>query len=231
MGARVALTLKTHTARMGAALACLLLAAGCGNDPNARNLSLDLFNQFREARNAQPPAPPTQADVAQALAGTQGPLELITREDNSGWSMMLRIEENRGYETFGSSDRRTVTLRNGVLTASRGLGGDLMSSDISQVAPLIAARKPGQGTRIMRFIGDDEQTAEIRFSCTVSVGGSVPVKTGAIDTSARQVTETCTTSAREITNVYLVDGAGRSIGSKQWAGPLNGYLLTQTLRR
>lgn len=169
--------------------------------------------------------------MAQALAETSGPLELITREDNDGWSLMLRIEENNGYETFGSSDRRTVTMRNGILTASRGLGGDLMSSDISEVAPLIARRSAGQATRLMRFIGDEDQTAVIRFSCRISVGGAVPVKSGAVDSTARQVTETCTTSAREITNVYLVDGRGRSIGSKQWMGPSIGYILTQTLRR
>lgn len=220
-----------HATRLGAVLVCLLLTAACGNDPNAQNVSLDLFRQIREARNAEPPSPPTQAAVARALAETQGPMELVTREDNNGWSLMLRIEENRGYETFGSSDRRSVTMRGGILTASRGLGGDLMSSDISQIAPLVAARKPGKATRVMRFIGDEDQTAEIRFSCTLSVGESMPVKSGALDTTARQVTETCTTSAREITNVYLVDGRGRAVSSKQWMGPQIGYLLTQTLRR
>lgn len=217
--------------RLGSVMSCILVVAACGSGPNAQSIPLDVIQQIRQARNAPPPAPPTQAQVAQALAETSGPLELITREDNDGWSLMLRIEENNGYETFGSSDRRTVTMRNGILTASRGLGGDLMSSDISEVAPLIARRSAGQATRLMRFIGDEDQTAVIRFSCRISVGGAVPVKSGAVDSTARQVTETCTTSAREITNVYLVDGRGRSIGSKQWMGPSIGYILTQTLRR
>jgi hypothetical protein len=175
--------------------------------------------------------PPTQADVARALNGTQGPLELVTRADNNGWSLMLRIEQNQGYETFGSSDRRSVTMRNGVLTATRGLGGDLMSSDLSGVMPLITARKQGRGARVMRFLDGEDQTVEIRFDCTVTPGQSIPVKAGQLDTTARQVTERCTAGDRTITNTYLVDNHGRSFSAKQWAGVTNGYLLFQTMRR
>jgi hypothetical protein len=215
--------------RIAASLAVLMVVAGCGNDPAARALSPDTLKQIM-AKPA-PVTPPTQADVARALNGTQGPLELVTRTDNNGWSLMLRIEQNQGYETFGSSDRRSVTMRNGVLTATRGLGGDLMSSDLSGVMPLITARKSGRGARIMRFLDGEDQTVEIRFDCMVTPGQSIPVKAGQLNTTARQVTERCTAGNRTITNTYLVDDYGRSVSAKQWAGATGGYLLFQTMRR
>ena len=230
MGARVAMTMGKTGLKTVAALCCAAILAGCGNDPNGSSLSLDTLKQvFSRAGEAS--SPPTQAVVAQALAGTQGPLELITREDNQAWSLMLRIEQNGAYDTFGSADRRTVTMKDGIVTATRGLGGDLMSSDVSQIAPLISGRRAGQGTRVMRFLDGEDKTVEIRFACTITPGKSFPVKAGALDTTARQVTETCRAQGRQITNTYLVDAHGRSVSAKQWVSAQNGYFLLQTLRR
>ncbi len=206
------------------------MLAACGNDPNRPIASIDTVKQVLATRKAQA-TPPTQAGVAQALAQTQGPVELVTNETSKAWAIMLQLEQNGGYETFGSADRRSVTMRNGIITATRGLGGDLMSSDISQVAPLISGRRAGQGTRVMRFLNGEDQTVEIRFACTVTPGKSVPVKAGMLDTSARAVTETCRAEGREITNTYLVDTRGRSVSARQWVGSTPGYLLLQTLRR
>jgi len=217
--------------RLGTALTCLALVAGCGNDPQNQNTGLDLIQELVANLSSEPPAPPSPQIISQALAETEGPLELFQREDNQRWGLMLKLEENRGYETFGTAFRQTATMRNGLLTATRGFGGDLMSVDISEVAPLISGRKPGQGTRIVRFLGDEDKTTELRFECSVTVGQSVAVTSGALDVMARQVTETCQGDGREITNNYLVDSNGRSVSAKQWVTPLNGYFLTQTLRQ
>lgn len=158
-------------------------------------------------------------------------MEMITREDTQTSALLLRIESSRGYETFGSADRRTITMNGGLLTATRGLGGDLMSTDLSQVGPLIKSRRAGQGTRTIYVLDGEDRTLAIPLACSVSPGGTVPVKAGALNTTARQVTETCTGDALKVTNIYLIDGKGRAVSSKQWAGPYIGYVLMQTLRQ
>lgn len=217
--------------RLGAVLASIVGLAACSNDPTQQNPALSLLRQYTDGLRQDAPAPPNPQLIAQAVAETQGPLELILIEKNQAWALMLLLEQNRGYDTFGSAFRQTATMRNGILTATRGFGNDLMSVDISQVEPLITGRTPGQGVRVMRHIGDEDKTTETRLSCTISVGGRVPVQSGAVNVTAQQVTETCQGEGQTITNTYLVDGKGRSVGSKQWVSPLNGYFLTQTLRQ
>jgi hypothetical protein len=230
MGARVAITFAKTRTRLSAAMTALAVLAGCGNDPTANAVDFDVLKSIFQ-RQGDAPAPPTGQQVSNALAGTEGPLELLTREDTKGWALMLRIERNGRFETFGSSDRRTVTMRNGIISGTRGLGGDLMSSDLTQVSALISGREPGRGTRVMRFLTGADKIRELRFDCTVNVGERMPVKAGAVDTSARRVTETCTSGDMKISNLYLVDRQGWSVSSKQWIGEMNGYMLTQSLRR
>ncbi|MCO0615097.1 YjbF family lipoprotein [Lutimaribacter sp. EGI FJ00015] len=216
--------------RLGAVLTSITLAAACGNDPLTRNPGLELVREIANNRSNETQAPPSEELIAQALSETEGPLELVMREQNKAWVFMLKLEENRGHETFGSAFRQTATMRNGILTATRGFGGDLMSSDISGVMPFISGRKAGEGIRIMRIIGDEDKTRELRLSCKITPGKTMPVKSGAVNTTAQTVTENCQGEGYDITNTYVVDGNGRSLGAKQWVSPLNGYFLTQTLR-
>lgn len=215
--------------RLLGALALALPLAACGNDPNQNLFGKGMTKRLTTKKEA--PKQVTQQDVNSALSGTSGPLEFITREDKSAWSFILQIETNGPYATFGNSARQTLTMRNGVVTSTRGLGGDLMSSDLTGVLPLIQGRRAGTATRIMRHLNGEDETVETAFSCTVTPGKMAPVKLGAVNTSARQVTERCTSDKVTFTNTYLVDSGGRSLGSRQWLSPEQGSLLFQTLRR
>lgn len=117
-----------------------------------------------------------------------------------------------------------MIFRNGVLSGTRGLGGDLMSSDIGTVG-LITARRAGQGERVSRHLDGEGKTVETRFSCAVSVGESKPVAFALVQGTGLVVNETCTAPDLQITNNYVVDSGGRVLWSRQWIGPGHGAVV------
>lgn len=226
MGAGMALTPRRG---LLAALSALVLLASCGSQQTERVISIDLLRNI--LRRPAPVAQVSLGAIQNAVSKTSEPLELAVREDEKGWAFYVAIGSNAGFDTYGNDQRQTMTLRRGIVTATRGLGDDLMSSDISQTAALIAARRAGQGTRIMRFLDGEDQTREIVMTCSVTRGDAAPVALGEVNTTATAMTETCRSGSRTITNTFLVDASGRSLGSRQWLSEMNGYMLFQTLRR
>lgn len=216
-------------------LICLgLVLAGCGNTDDkqgalVKQVFTGAFKKNPQAAGASPGA--IQAQVAAALAATDLPLALAVVEKRNTTAMLTRIETNGAYGSWASPDRRVLIMRGGLVTGTRGLGGDIMSSDLSGVAGLIAARKAGSGQRVMRFLDGENHTVALVAECRVSRG--VQQKLSAGEIKARLVTEmkeACDASGRRFDNRYLVDGMGRVIQSRQWIGPDVGYITIQALR-
>ena len=101
---------------------CLALAA-CANG-EFRNP----FAQFLPTLELEKDAPAT--NVAQAiqlaLDNIPGPIKTATLEDTKSTSVLAEFGNNRGYQTFVTPTRQTITLNRGVISATRGLGFDLM---------------------------------------------------------------------------------------------------------
>lgn len=214
-----------------AAIATGLVLTGCSNQPETNVNPLQILRSVINARKAPAGQPPQPAVIANAVANTTGPLELGVRaDDQTKWLMLIGIEQNGAYTTYGAANRTSITMRHGIVTATRGLGGDLMSVNISEVEPLILGRRNGQATREMHFLGGEDKTVTLTFSCTIKVGKSIPVKAGAVNTTAQVITETCSSKDLYFTNTYLVNAQGRSVGSRQWLGDAIETLDFQTLR-
>lgn len=225
MGAGLAMT---GFVRSLGALAVTLSLAGCGSGPETGANPVAAIKAMIARPTPQPP--PTGADINRVLAATTGPLILVTRGDGHGWATMLRIEGNGAHDTYGTADRRTLTMRNGIVTATRGLGGDLMSSDISGTEALILSRRTGDAPRIMRFLDGEDRTQTIRFDCDVSLGRTQSIEPDTAKSNLQLVTESCANGALRFANTYLVDRQGRLVRSRQWIGAQNGHLRIEMLR-
>lgn len=218
-----------------AALACLGLL-GCSSDdaPNdLRQLGVAVLETVTPSRGASGDggATVTEAQVARALAGAEDGVALVGIEDRSSQSLVIEIEENRGYRTFATATRQTITYRRGMVTATRGLGGDLMSSDTDALLRLVSARAEGQAVYVMRFLSGEEKTVSLIATCTVARAGTGPVQAGEINTTAQIMTAKCSGGTESFVNAYLVDSTGTILSTRQWLGPLVGYLTSQMLRR
>lgn len=217
-----------------AALAIAALAlAGCSSDKN-RVGPVQVFSTLAKGVVAGKKASPTPAAVlgalAQVMQTTDEPVMYVQIEQPEAITGVLRIARNGDYETFASADRVSLTFNHGVMTSTRGLGNDLMSSDVGGTLALLAQRKPGATTRVMRYLDGDEQTVSINFTCQVSVGDTIRVTVGEIDEDGKMMTERCQSENYQIANHYVVGRKGRVLQSKQWLGPLRLYAVLQPLR-
>lgn len=216
-----------------AAVAGIAALSGCGNRPDQGVVFKSVTQGWTKKNSQSGSLTPEQAGAAvtASLAQTDLPLALAVVEKTKATAILANIETNGGYRTWGTSDRRTVTTANGLVTATRGLGNDVMSSTIGGVVPLITGRKPGTGTHILRFLDGENHTVEVTADCRVTRGGTKRVSGGEIrDVPTTEMSEACTATDQSFTNSYFVDARGRVVQSRQWLGQANGYIVIQLLR-
>lgn len=208
--------------------------AACGSD-TSRADPIQQIGQalLTRALNRGPQIPPdiTDQQIAGALAATTDRLVLIDLDDLNTQAMVLQIESNGEYDTLGTSSRQAVTMRDGLITASRGLGGDLMSSDTDALLAQIQSGEAGVAPYAMRFLSGEEVIYTYSYTCGVRPTGSVPVARGLLNLTGQQMTAVCTGDGPAFEAVFVTDDTGYIVKSKQWLGDFIGTALTQTLRK
>ena len=219
------------------ALSSLVLVGACGNQTDQGNLlktatttAKAKFKQRRASKTATPATPDVAKMVSESLARTSKPLTIVVVENRNSIAILTQIENNGAYRTWASADRRSVTTTRGIITATRGLGFDLMSADVSNSLPLIKARRSGATNRTLRFLDGENQTIATTYACNTKVGGSLTIAIGEVKSPAQTVTETCRAGSVSFENTYQVSPSGYVLQSRQWLGPNIGYVVTQALR-
>jgi len=198
----------------------MILLAACGNMQERDALAQQLL-----ARLTSPQQAPTVMDVAtlkasltpEVLAQIDGPVLIAEVPDRDAVSALTRVGTNGGVETFLTPDGISVSMRNGVIVATRGLGFDLMTADVSE--PLVALRGGGQSAvRIHRYLDGENQIFMRNFVCAYT------------QQSNRQVTENCKSSSLSFSNTYVLGAGGRILRSSQWISPQVGSILRASTR-
>lgn len=224
---------RSTAARLLAAALVATQLAGCSNDPTRINygaLSRDVAAQLGVALPFGGSAPaPSQglADPAQVLAQTNAPVTLAQPMNGTAPFYMVGVRDNGPWRTYATGTRQTLILRQGLVTATRGLGRDLMASEVDQTLALLRSGKPGQARRVMQVLDGEDITREIALDCTLGVGGQTRTATGL---TGRAMTEDCAAGDLRFRNSYVVDAAGMVIQSRQWLPTLVGPLSLQVLR-
>lgn len=219
------------------ALAAAALLSGCGSfaeDPllqAARGVIGDLGNRGTGAAAPNPRDVLTRDIINQAAL----PLILVENTEQDTLATMVRNGINRSNETWRADDGATVTLsREGVLRATRGVGADLFSADISGTRAALAGGRNSEVRRLYVHVDGDLQELRTTFSCTISRGGTEQVVIFEQARTLTRVTETCRPEQADGTafqNRFWVDGAGFAWLSEQWAGPQTGHFRIERLHR
>lgn len=212
-----------------AALALLTLAA-CGDRSLAPGAVQGALGRVMGQRGqvAQPDLRKTLTPGF--IAGFEGPLMYAALPARSVQAGLVPTVRNGSVQQWVTPDGVSVSFDRGVVTATRGLGGDLMSSDLDDVQ---SALRSGaiQGERVHRYLNKENQLVVRAFKCEYvhTPGGAAQTLVGQIP--ALFVAETCFDSTGEqFDNEFWVDSAGRVRKSKQWLGPFIGYLETELLK-
>ena len=185
--------------------------SGCGSDQagNGFGVAGQVFKQIFTKK--QPPAPITQAQIANARAATNKSNVLVSIEKLQAQALFVEIERNGAVITYGTAARQSISLENGVIRGTRGLGGDLMSTDHSLLRYSINTGKSNGGTRVLRYLDAASQTVVQNVSCSYTAGSTI--------------VETCVGEDGQVLFTNTFEKAGSTIvNSKQWVSETLGYV-------
>ena len=231
------MTLK-HSLSLFALLGLMVLTA-CTNDDT--RLDPKQLTPIVSESISQRNAPPRDKDAiieaasreALSLTSPEDPLASI-QFDSVGIAAVLREIEKNGQHTvwaaWGSSDRKSIVTKNGMIAATRGLRKDLMSSEADAVLDLVRNRKEGNVPYTLRYLDGDFVIIEAKYTCTVERGYDKTVALATGPVPALQMFSSCVSANRQFVDLFLVDRSGRILEMRQWVGPVLGFAYMSQLR-
>ncbi|MEE3316860.1 MAG: YjbF family lipoprotein [Pseudomonadota bacterium] len=159
------------------------------------------------------------------------PVSVVILTDRGQNSVLVPINENRGVVTWLAVDGSTVSTRDGLIIATRGLGGDLLAADVSQTNALLQARKPGRVQRFHTELTGDIQADTRAFVCDITDSGPGVLELPDGVRDIRLMIENCYGAQAEFLNLYwIADTDGTILHSSQWLGPTIGNVTLRQLR-
>jgi len=144
-------------------------------------------------------------------------------------TLLRAATANGGYVTFASQFNQTLTLRGSLITASRGLGEDLLSVQTTANDPLIRptplANWPERVTRIYHLPGVGPEGREVRVTCRFEIDEALSIEIVEVTHVGTRVSEYCSGSGVVFENMHFVaNGDGFVWRSRQWLGPFQGLV-------
>lgn len=225
-----------------APLLALSLVAGCGNVPGARDeltAVSAIFTATRASlRPTDGPKPHTSvitggtpAQVKEVIAPLPGRLKALIVLKTNESAVLFDVGGNGPYHHWATPSGQILTLRGGVLVATRGLGYDLMSAEADGSARLIRERRLGNTDKVLRYLDGEDDEVPMGLKCTVSNQGPESVRLATGETrAATKMRETCISGRLTLNNFYWVDARGDVVQSRQWGGEEIGEVVIQSLR-
>lgn len=206
------------------ALAAALLLSACGSSEMTGDGTL-LREVASEALRRTPPvpdqAPPVPLTRAQVEA-SRLPLMVAELERIRANAVLAQVGSNRGVRSYSTADGVTLALASGVLVATRGLAGDLMSADAPAAARIAAGT--GSHRRSLYFLADLDRIERQDFACTLQPAGVETVTIVGRSHATRVVDEHCSGENAAFSNRFWVESGGRIRQSRQWAGETVGFM-------
>ena len=168
---------------------------------------------------------PDAAEAAGTFAALQaagGPERLATLLERNASTRFRPLATRDGVVTWVSPEGVSLAFRDGFLIATRGLGGDVMASDADAVVALVTQRRAGRAERFVELLGGDNRIEQRAFVCDIRVERAESIDVAGRMVAATLMVEDCASRALRVVNTYWVDGAGRVLHSRQWAGEFAG---------
>jgi len=167
-------------------------------------------------KKTPPPSGLTRAEIADVT----DPILLVSLEKTGGQGLLGFSAANGNFITWRTLDDAALTLNNNILTSTRKLGEDLMTSS----PPTGVANHP-QYLREYSYLGGDEVIWKARAVCSMRsiAAENIVVLDTAYDTTLYE--EVCTsTKLGDIRNTFWVDGRGIAVKSRQFVSQDIGYI-------
>lgn len=202
--------------------------AACSGGADAPSLQLQVIEAARSSIAARTAPKTERPPLTRAVLNTlDGKFLEITRERDDLTAFLYPSLTRRDHEpgtitVWRTETNETITVRGGVLIATRALGGDLLSTEL-RLAP--GGLGPASGARVMHVFTGANQQATLTLACEVSDQGAETIEIIGARHATRHLREHCAGAGGTVVNDYWVEaGNGLIRQSRQWAGPHIGYL-------
>jgi len=213
----------------------LTLLAICGCTQNIKDefsetsIIKELSDAWREAMST-PEMVDTRKTVTRQIIESAGiPLLFIEKESGQNGTLAL-YPGSSIVETWLGADGATVSLNNGELVATRGLGNDLMGSIVPR-ATTLKERLGNPYTKTMRFLTADDQNDDLSLECTVrQFHKSEQIIIFEKIHEVLKYFETCTNKNYVFENLFWQNSEGLTMMSKQFHSLSVGQLLIMRLK-
>lgn len=233
------MTRRRSYARLALVLAGLAaVASGCQNQPDTKGAAVRSIELIGAALSPSQPSPRPQLTRA-VLDTIDGEFIEAEIEKNGSFAYLYISAERRGAAAGDEGGRLLVwrtendvslTTRDGVLVATRGLGNDLISSDSGAIRASLAGRRSGQGARRQVYSALDNKPVPFDFACEIADLGAETIVIVERRHATRKIRETCALADGVVVNDYWIDSRRDTVWqSRQWAGPYIGYIRMRQL--
>lgn len=155
-----------------------------------------------------------------------GPVMQIDIPSRGANAPLSRVAVNGDVETWLAVDNISVSFRQGVLVASRGLGFDLMGADAQGTLDALVGYDGDIYRRQMRYLTGDQHSTYLMAGCIMVAIGPETVEGQRL----QRFEESCKARQHEFTNIFWLEGNGAVIRSRQWLSPEIGYLITNLIK-
>lgn len=154
-------------------------------------------------------------DEMQALITAGAPQMAVWLLDRDQASSLLLAGERDGVTQWRALDNVRLYFRDGVLIETRGLGHDLMTTDLGNGVGVIISGQAGQITRIHRQLDGQDRLEITSYICDILPMGRETIRTGeASHADTLRVDEQCYSPAGDFENRYWLQG-GQILQSEQ----------------
>jgi hypothetical protein len=214
------------------ALIGLLGVAGCGNETESSS-NTEIVRTLVAAGAAKvkgngaggAAAPLTRARLAEVVT----PVMLATVENTGNEALIAEIQVNGDVATWSTVDDITISMRKGVIVATRGFGADLMAASVPAVS-----RQSGGGAghnRVHTLLNGEDQPVRTAFSCQFQNHGPQDIEIVQIKYRSTYITEDCRSDKIRFKNEYWISDDQKMRKSRQWISPQVGFFIIQDVRR
>ena len=210
--------------RLWTFLGCIVLAS-CGPLVSDSPLG-QMASRFAPSQQQAAPSPEA-VQAAQVAMAQREQIAFALVELNTS-SRAFVAGRNGRQVTWQTANGESITLENGLLVATRGLGDDLMGANVSEARRALIAGG-GEATREASFLGSQDEIIRRVFECQVVDRGAETLTL--YDTSRRttKFVETCVGQSISFENQYWIGTSGNVWQSRQWISPQIGYIDNQKL--
>lgn len=210
---------------IGLMITCVAGLSACSSNDQKP----DLIQSFLNRNNQIEPDP---TFIAYEQAGAPAYVVSLEARDQAYTLFVHQTTNAKGEETWISPDHLSMGMKNGMVIATRGLGGDQLAADPSQTLAALTSGQDRITERFITLLNGENHAETLAFRCQVTRQRQASVDLGPYTADTDLFYEACRNGDIEFRNLFWVErGSRKLVQSRQWISETIGTLALRSIPR